>query len=314
MDNRDTMIDFDAELDAVVEQFSSQAATPPQLEPITDERAEEILQEKASALDAEIEAELRAELAQDDAALEAAADSTIANVLAEIAQEDAAEAAAAIPETVTLETFPAGTPSYQELESFVRQIAEMQSLRDQWEAMPEDEREESPEDMDVEGDTAFEAFHREQDLIEEARKLFPKPYTVKRAPASLGAAAVPVEEAPAESSTEAQLKPYSVIVGWEQDYIEAGTYAWSGLARDEEHAEESARKAAGHNHEGEGPDGALVEIVEGVNIWAARDLLAALKEVTNHLRDEYISPVDEPEAHEMLVRAMKAIAKAECRE
>jgi hypothetical protein len=202
---------------------------------------------------------------------------------------------------------PHGTPRYQTLESFVRNIAEMTSLRDIWEGLPEGEREESPDDMDVSGDQAFADMALLNELIAEARKLFPNA-APKRKPASLGAAAAPVEPEPA-----ADLKPYSVIVGWSDDIEEHGTYGWAGLAADDDDAERKAREAGSDGGGSYEPEGEVLFRMEGVDVWTAPDLLASLKEVTDWMR-ENVRPGESPEAHAMLVKAMAVIAKAECRE
>jgi hypothetical protein len=396
--------DLESELDAIIAGVNNPSAPAP-LPPISDEEAESILEQKQAALDAEIMAELESELA--------------------------AEAPAAIPETVTLQTFgpeepqeaaepspvsdspeaaeaspapataddepetygtytakigadvrcyleigdisartadearkmayemavngnaefkgwkpsdlqgdvaisiaeeetdgaewdefvdmpdPHGTPRYQTLESFVRNIAEMTSLRDIWEGLPEGEREESPDDMDVSGDQAFADMALLNELIAEARKLFPNA-APKRKPASLGAAAAPVEPEPA-----ADLKPYSITVAWHDSDMDEGFYNWAGLATDVSDAAERARVEAcaengwepeeDEDGNANGPCGQVVFDMEGVDVWTAPDLLASLKEVTDWMR-ENVRPGESPEAHAMLVKAMAVIAKAECRE
>jgi hypothetical protein len=290
---------------------------------------------------------------------------------------------------------PDGTPRYQTLESFVRQIAGMTSLRDIFESMPEEKRikdqVKSPDNVEVTIEEAYIytwAFHG---LIDEARKLFPNAAantpcdrilepsvallrarleiaesllldnceawddeedsvkkehaelialneayfarkaereagmiaqavieeTPERKPASLGAAAAPVEPEPA-----ADLKPYSVIVAWNRNDSGEGFYNWAGLAADGDDAADRARRESCEEHGWEpeededgdlnGPTGEIVFEMEGVDVWTAPDLLASLKEMTDWMGGD--TKELSPRAHEILARARAVIAKAECRE
>jgi predicted SnoaL-like aldol condensation-catalyzing enzyme len=122
------------------------------------------------------------------------------------------------------------------------------------------------------------------------------------------------EPAPAEPSPAPapERKPYSLILSWNSSDPEQGTYAWSGLAEDLTDAIERAQLEASDG-DGEEPEDHVIEVVEGVNIWASLELLAALKKAESFISgfegDEMQEGIDE-----MLAEIRAAIKRGECGE
>lgn len=89
------------------------------------------------------------------------------------------------------------------------------------------------------------------------------------------------------------LKPWTILLAWEEDWISnSGTYGWTGIAADETDAVDKARTAglleqwdasdiassSPEDLDAMKPSTQVLFSHEGANIWAANDMLAALKE------------------------------------
>lgn len=133
-----------------------------------------------------------------------------------------------------------------------------------------------------------------------------------------------------EPAPAPELRPFSIILAWNRNDPEEGTYAWSGLAESHAHAVELARREGAENshdtHEkfGDGddwesvwedcaPDDHVLESVEGVNIWAALELLAALKKAEAFIRGFEDDEMQEG-VNELLAEIRAAIKRGECGE
>lgn len=123
--------------------------------------------------------------------------------------------------------------------------------------------------------------------------------------------------------TETDKQPMSLIIAWDYNDHDSGSYSWSGLASDIEDALEQAKQEAidDNGYEKDELEGQLDFVIleeTGVNIFAAPEMLSALKAAEEQL--SVVADFDksngggDTDLHQCLANVRLAIAHAECRE